>query len=130
MRNMVKLKRIQQCPQQSQQRTTKQHRQVKNQRVITVACAVLRRCLTNTASRQTKHAAISCRQADQDIQTDNSYNFCTISIILYLDQTSSHKQDFTEELTYHHCQAHCTHDRAAPTSCKALKQHPLQKEAS
>jgi hypothetical protein len=73
------------------------------------------------ASRQTKHAAIGCRQADQDLQADNSYNFCTAHIILYLDQTSSRKQDSIEELTCHRCQAHCMLDRAAPTSCKALK---------
>jgi hypothetical protein len=60
-------------------------------------------------------------QADQDLQVDNSYNFCTAGIILCLDQTSSHKQDSTEELTCHRCQAHDTHDQAAPTSYKALK---------
>ena len=125
-----KLIRTQQCPQQSQQRTIKQQRQAKNQRVIAVACAVLRRCPTDAASRQTKHASIGCRQADQDLQADNSYNFCTASIILCLDQISSHKQDSTEELTCHRYQAHRTHNRAAPTSCKALKQHPLRKEAS
>jgi hypothetical protein len=77
-----------------------------------------------------KHVAINCHQADQHLQADNSYNFYIGSIILCLNQTSSHKQDSTEELTCHHCQTHCTHDPAAPISCKALKQHLLQKEPS
>jgi hypothetical protein len=40
------------------------------------------------------------------------------------------QQHSTEELTCHCCQAHHTHDRAAPISCKVLRWPPLQEEAS
>jgi hypothetical protein len=42
----------------------------------------------------------------------------------------SHMQDSTKELTCHRCQAHRMHNQASLISCKALKQHPLRKEAS
>jgi hypothetical protein len=40
------------------------------------------------------------------------------------------QQHSTEELTCHRCQAHCTHDRLAPTSCKVVRWPPLQEEVS
>jgi hypothetical protein len=36
-----------------------------------------------------KHVTIGHRQADYDLQADNSYDFYTVNIILCLDQISS-----------------------------------------
>jgi hypothetical protein len=50
---------------------------------------VLQRCPVNTASHQTTHTAIVYLQAAEGPHADSSFNLCTTSITLCLDQTSN-----------------------------------------
>jgi hypothetical protein len=50
---------------------------------------VLQRCHVNTASHQTTHTTIGYLQVAEGLHADSSFNLCTMSITLCLDQTTN-----------------------------------------